>query len=54
MKILSAADRSNHVTEVDELISNPPFIEIIHLSVLELCLLCVLCSLIIPMQPELV
>ncbi|MEG3925749.1 MULTISPECIES: hypothetical protein [unclassified Microcoleus] len=27
-------DRSNQVTEVYRLISNPPFIEIIHLSVL--------------------
>ena len=38
----------------DLVISNPPFIGIIHLSVLELCVLCVLCGLIIPMQPELI
>jgi hypothetical protein len=47
-------DRSNQVTEVDGLISNPRFIGIIHLSVLFLCVLCVLCGLIIPMQPELI
>jgi hypothetical protein len=32
-------DRPHLVTEVDGLISNPRFIEIIHLSVLELCVL---------------
>ena len=47
-------DRSNQVTEVDGLISNPRFIEIIHLSVLELCVKSVLCGLIIPMQPEVI
>jgi hypothetical protein len=48
------ADRPNQETEVDGLISNPPFIGIIHLSVLELCVPCVLCGFIIPIPPELI
>ena len=41
-------------TLIESVLSNPPFIGIIDLSVLWLCVLCVLCGLIIPMQPELI